>query len=270
MEFTYGVILALAGAGAVAGFMSGLLGIGGGLILIPILLEIISGQSLPIDMAVRLVFGTNLAVAAINTGIGSIEHRARRNIWWDIAIPLAIASIIGALVGSTVAAGLGGKVLKNSFGIIIMLTGVYLGARGIKVAKEKEAIKSLWYLIPGGLGIGFISAMLGLSGGFLLLPFLTLVLGYPAHVAVGIASITTFSISVAGAAGYIANGWHVPDLPGYSLGYVNLPMLVYIAAGSIISARIGSKVSNRIEGKWLIRIFSAVIFAAGLKMLISL
>ena len=269
MEFTCGVILELAGAGAVTGFMSGLLGIGGGLILIPILMEIINGQNLPVDMAIRLVFGTNLAVAAISTGVGSVGHRSRGNIRWDVAIPLSITSIIGALVGSTVAAELGGKVLKDSFGIIIMLTAVYLGTRGIKSGKEKKPIKSLWYLLPGGVGIGLVSAMLGLSGGFLLLPFLSLVLGYPAHVVVGIASIATFFISVAGATGYIVNGWQASGLPGYSLGYVNLLMLACVAAGSVISARIGAKVSNRIEGKWLAMIFSIVIFAAGLKMLIN-
>jgi len=265
----YTTILTLVAAGAIAGFVSGLLGIGNGIILIPILLQIIGGPGLSTDLAVKLVFGTNLAVATINTGVGSVEHYGRGNVWWGVAIPLTIASIIGALIGPRVATGLSGEVLKNIFGIVVMLISVYLYLGGTKARKEKPAIEPLWYLIPGGLVIGFISSMLGLSGGLLLIPFLVILLSYPPHSVVGITSITTFFISAVGAAGYIASGWNVPDLPGYSLGYVNLPMVACIAAGSVISARMGAKVSNRVGERWLVRIFSVVVFGAGLKMLIS-
>lgn len=257
---TYGVV------GAIVGILAGLFGIGGGLVIVPMLIYVFSLNNIPHELTMHLALGTSLA-SIIFTSISSfLAHHKRGAVHWDVVKKIVIGILTGTFLGSYIASGLSTNFLKIFFVIFL-----YFVATQLLLNKKPKPGRE----IPGALGmfatgnvIGLVSSLVGIGGGTLSVPFM-LWCNINAHHAIGTSAAIGLPIAVAGTVGYILNGWNVPNLPAYSLGYVYLPALFGIAAVSVLTAPLGVKLAHSLPVDRLKRIFSILLYVVATKMLIN-
>lgn len=261
------MVLILMGVGVGVGFISGLMGIAGGVILIPALLKIQSLMGgIPPDTAVKVAFGTSLLTAVLTTSSGTWQHHRENNVCWHDAMALSLSGIAGALVGSTISSYLSGAVLKPLFGAAVLAVAVILALRSEakgNIRCEKHPVGGI--IAVGGL-IGTFSALVGIGGGIMLMPFLTLVLGYSSHRAVGTSGAVIPLVALSGAIGYIVHGWGESGLLPFSAGYVNLFFVLCVSVSSMLTAPLGARAGAKLHGRWLNRLFAALLVLVALKM----
>jgi uncharacterized membrane protein YfcA len=260
------MVLVLLGVGVGVGFISGLLGIAGGVILVPALLKIESLLGIPVDTAVKIAFGSSLLTGFFTSISGTWQHHRESNIRWHDAIPLTVAGTAGALIGSTVSSYLPGSVLKPLFGVAVMVVAVILVFRPEREESAASTRHPLVIMSFVGGAIGALSALVGIGGGVMLIPFMTLLLGYPARQAVGTSAAVIPLIVFSGAIGYIVHGWREAGLPAFSAGYVNLWFVLCVSLSSMLVAPLGAKVGTMIHGKWLNRLFALLLVFVAFKM----
>ena len=259
-------VLLLAGVGA--GLIAGLLGVGGGIILVPVLYYLFTAMG--IDEAVRMhvAVGTSLTTI-IATSIASIHAHHKRG-----AVDLALLRswgpgiLIGTLIGGLIASAVKGAALTGIFATLATLIGLYmaLGQRTMVISNH----------LPGPLGayslgalIGGISTMMGIGGGSLSVPILSL-FGYPIHRAIGTAAAIGFIIGVPGPLYFMFSGWNVSGLPPYSLGYVNLLGTALIVPASMLLAPLGARLSHRLNTRKLKTIFGIFLMIMAGQMLVKI
>ena len=254
--------------GAIVGFFAGLLGIGGGLIMVPVLTFIFGTQHFPPDRILHIALGTTMA-AIIFTSVSSLRiHHAHGAVNWQIVKYITPGIIIGTLGGATLVSALPSRVLS-----IIFVVFIYYAATQMLLKTIPKPSRTL----PGRLGmfgagnvIGAISSFVAIGGGLLTVPFLSICNVRLQH-AIGTAAAVGFPIAVAGAIGYIANGIAQPQpLPEYSLGYVYLPALGWIVLASTLTAPLGAKTTHIVQTATLKKIFVGLLYLLGTKMLIGL
>ncbi|MDD2770344.1 MAG: sulfite exporter TauE/SafE family protein [Methylococcus sp.] len=251
--------------GAVAGLASGMFGIGGGAIIVPFLVWIFPGQGVPEDILMIMAVATSLATIVV-TSISSVRaHHRRGAVVWPLVWRLVPGIALGTVAGSIVADQLPTQQFKQLFAAFLMAVAVqvYLGRRE---EKPGEAAISLAMLTGGGLGIGVLSALFGIGGGSITVPFLLRCRQNIRH-AVAISSACGFPIAVVGTLSYIVLGWAHPSLPGYSLGYIYWPAFLGIGAASVLTAPAGAALAHRLPMQGLKRLFAAVLFLLGARML---
>lgn len=263
---SWSMVVILLGVGVGVGFISGLLGIAGGLILVPALLKIESILGIPVDTAVKMAFGSSLLTGFFASVSGTWQHHRGGNVRWHDALPLAIAGTVGALVGSTVSSYLPGAVLKPLFGVVVLAVAVMLVFRSERGESAASTRHPFVMMSCVGGAIGSLSALVGIGGGVMLIPFLTLLLGYPPRQAVGTSSAVIPLIAFSGAIGYIVHGWGESGLPAFSAGYVNLWFVLCVSLSSMLVAPLGAKVGTSIHGKWLNRLFAMLLVFVAFKM----
>jgi len=262
-------ILVLLAAGAGTGFASGLLGIGGGSIMIPISYWLITAMGVSQDLAIKIAFGTSLLVILPTAISGSWAHSKKKAVRWKTALTLGSCAMVGAVVGATLAAHLPGEILEKGFGGLVLAIALWMGLGLMpKLRREdKEPRENFGLAAACGFPIGVVTGLTGLGGGVLIVPVLVLALNFPMHIAVGTSLASIILASLGGIIGYIVNGLGVPDLLPYSLGYVNLPMWLCLAATSIPLAQLGARAAHALSAKPLRYIFIAFIVYAGLEMI---
>ena len=260
----YIIILAITGAGI--GFASGLLGIGGGFIMVPIQYWLFTSIGVDPTIAIRISLGTSLAVI-LPTSISSAYGHYRRNaVLIKPTIFLAATGIIGGIFGGTIAAHVPGSVLKILFGITALVVAVrMLFYKSPEV--KKEPVDNMVYYIAAGFVIGIMSGLLGVGGGFIIVPFMVMAMGYDIHKAIGTSTAVIIFTSIGGIVSYIFNGLSVPGLPPYSLGYVNILQFVVLAGLSIPMAQLGVKAAHKLPADKLNYIFIALLVYVGLNMI---
>ena len=259
-------IFALIATGIAVGFASGLLGIGGCFIMIPVQIWVFTAMDIPMDVAVKLAFGTNLLVVLPTAVSGAWGHSRRGAVWWRAGLILGGFGALGALIGSTIATHVPGEVLKIIFGAAILIGALrMLTARPPKV--EDELKEKPWLWVAWGFPMGIVTGLIGIGGGILMIPVMVLALRFKMHQAVGTSTAMMILTSVGGLIGYIVNGWGVADLPAYSAGYVNIPTWAMLAGASIIMAQVGVRVAHRLPARQLRWAFIAVMFYVALKMI---
>lgn len=259
-------VLALLITGVVAGFASGLLGIGGGFIMTPVQFMVFTNMGAPTDIAIRLAFGTDLLVMLPTAISGTWRHHKQKAVYWKAALVMGTCSLIGGLGGATLAAHLPGQALRMAFGGLIIASGIrMLTAKSVLI--EEEPKHNPWLWAAWGLPIGIISGVLGIGGGVLAIPVLTLALRFRMHHAIATSLAMMIFTSIGGIIGYIVNGIGVPNLPPYSLGYVNLRSWFLLIISTVGMAQIGAITTHRLPAKQLRYIFISLIFFMGLKML---
>ena len=263
---SWSMVLILLGVGVGVGFISGLLGIAGGVILVPALLNIESILGIPVDTAVKMAFGSSLLTGFFTSVSGTWQHHREGNVRWHDAVPLAMAGTVGALIGSTVSSYLPGAVLKPLFGVAVMAVAVILVFRSEQEESAASTRHPLVIMSFVGGSIGVLSALVGIGGGVMLIPFLTLLLGYPPRQAVGTSAAVIPLIALSGAIGYIVHGWGESGLPAFSVGYVNLWFVLCVSLSSMLVAPLGAKVGTRLHGKWLNRLFALLLIFVAFKM----
>lgn len=258
------IIALYLGLGAVAGVLAGLLGIGGGLVIVPMLVFAFTWQGLPAEHMMHLALGTSLA-SIIFTAVSSfMAHHKRGAVRWEVVRRITPGIIIGTLAGTFLAAALSTTFLKIFFAIFLYFVAWQI-LSGRKPQPGRELPGHGGMLGIGG-GIGVFSSLVGIGGGTLSVPFM-LWCNIGLHQAIGTSAAIGFPIAVAGTIGYIFNGWPVADLPAWSLGYIYLPALAGIVAASVLTAPWGVRLAHSLPVAKLKKIFAILLLAVASRML---
>ena len=256
--------LALVAGGCLSGFLAGLLGVGGGIVVVPVLFQILTMLGIDADLAAKMSVGTSLATI-IPTGIQSVKaHRAKGAVdtsllrWWIGFVA------IGVMICVLIASVFPGIVLTSVFAVVATIVALYMLAtpEGVHLLQSlpPRPVQSLL-----AVAIGTVSTLMGIGGGTLTVPVLSLC-NYPVRRAVGTASVIGLVIAIPGTLGFVFNGWSVPGLPVLSLGYVNVLAFVLIATTSVFFAPLGARVAHAIEPKWLRRAFGIFLAITAARM----
>lgn len=266
MTATYISILLATGAGA--GFASGLLGIGGGFVMVPVMYSVIGAMGFP-DIAMKVALGTSLLVILPTAISGAWRHNKKKAVQWKTALVLGLCGLGGGLAGSTLATYLPERALKTGFGGLVLAIAIWMGLGMMpKLAKQRAEPKDNPRLLPAlGFPIGMVSGLTGLGGGALIVPALVLALDFPMHLAIGTSVSAIILTSLGGITGYIIHGIGVPDLLPYSIGYINLPIWLCLAGMSVPLAQLGAKTAHALPAKQLRYIFIALMVYIGLRMI---
>ncbi len=254
----------LLAAGAVAGLTAGLLGVGGGIVLVPVLWNLFMALDVDESIRMHLSVGTSLATI-IATSMSSVRAHHRRG-----AVDFALLRswgpwiFLGVLAGTALAGFVRGPALTLVFASVALVVALYMGfGRPDWRLVDRLPQGPVKATIAGV--IGTISAMMGIGGGTLGVPILSLC-GYPMHRAVGTAAAIGFIIGVPGAIGFMISGWNAPNLPPYSLGYVSLLGFVLIFPTSTLLAPYGARIAHGLNTRHLKRVFAMFLGLTALRM----
>ena len=252
-------------AGAVVGFVSGLFGIGGGVVVVPVLLPVFQAQGLSMDVAMHMAIGSSLATIVL-TGLSSARaHWRLGNVVLD-ALPWLVAGLMaGALLGAQIAAALPGDVLRIIFALFLLTLAVRM-ALALEPAPGRIMPRRSIVAVAG-LAIGILSSLVGIGGGSLVVPFLASV-GMAMRNAVGTSAAAGVTIAVAGTVGFIVAGTGDDALPPLSTGYIYWPAVGGIAFASVLLAPLGARVATRLPAVWLRRGFAVFLVIVGLRLLL--
>ena len=250
--------------GSVTGFMAGLLGIGGGMLLVPFITLLLSLHGMPPQHTVKMAIATSLATICF-TSVSSVRaHHRHGAVRWDIVRLLAPGIVIGSLLGAQVAKAMPSRVLSLLFAVFVAFS-----ATQMFLDREPPASRRLPQgkgMLAAGGAIGGLSALVGAGGGFLSIPFMAWC-NVAIHNAVATSAALGFPIALAGTVGYIAAGWSMPDMPAGTIGFIHLPSLLAIATASMLIAPLGARAAHRLERRHLQRIFAALLYGLSAYML---
>jgi uncharacterized membrane protein YfcA len=256
--------LLLASMGAVAGMLAGLLGIGGGIIIVPVLALVFDHQNVSLTVLMHVAIGTSLATI-VTTSISSIiAHQKRGAIDWQVFRIITPGILAGALLGSYLAKLIPGETLRIIFIMFMFFVAVQM-ARGM-TTKPHRRLPGPAGLVSTGVVIGAVSSIMGIGGGSMSVPFLTWC-NMQVRRAVATSASIGLPIAVAGTAGFIYTGWGVEQRPPWSIGYINLPAYLGIVVASTLFAPLGARLAHRISELLLKRIFAVFLVIVGLYML---
>lgn len=253
--------------GAVAGVLAGLLGVGGGIVIVPVLFLLFDFLDIPTAVAMHLAVGTSLATI-IPTSISSARsHHAKGAIDLNMLKRWAPFIFFGALVGGIASRFLSSEFLTLVFGSVALLVAINMALpRKVVLAEAVPDGAAAQAAMPAGIGL--FSALMGIGGGTLTVPVLSM-FSFPVHRAVGTASAFGLVIAVPAAAGFVWSGIGVADRPPASLGYVNLIAAVLIFSTSVLTAPFGSTLAHRLNATALKRVFALFLFLTSIRMLWS-
>jgi len=258
MTLDVSLILELAALGLCTGFLAGLLGIGGGMVLVPFLTWMLSQRGVSADLAVKMAIATSMATILF-TSISSVRaHHKKGAVRWDLVKGLAPGIVLGSLIGSL---GIFALVKGGSLAIFF---GGFVGFSATQMFLDKKPAPSrqmpgfAGQLGAGGL-IGLLSGLVGAGGGFISVPFMAWC-NVAIHSAVATSSALGFPIALANVAGYVVSGLSLQELPPYAFGYLWLPALVVIACCSVLMAPLGATTAHKLPVKQLKRIFAGMLY----------
>jgi uncharacterized protein len=264
------VCLLLLTIGCAGGFLSGLLGVGGGILFVPALYFAMSAFEMDSQHAMHLAVGTSLAVVFATGSISALGHHRRGAV--DITIMKSWGMFIvgGVVLGSVFATAVNGEVLKRIFAAVTFVLSFYMA-----LSKERPKGKPgqlLTEKIQHGIcvGIGIVSSMIGVGGAILTVPMMSYI-GTPMTRAMGTGAALGLLISLPGTIGYMLAGLpHLKELPLYSVGYVNLVAVAFIIPASMLMAPIGVRTSHTLPHTMLRRVFAAVMLIVSIRMFMTL
>ncbi|MDM7941279.1 MAG: sulfite exporter TauE/SafE family protein [Hydrogenophaga sp.] len=265
MPFDSLLILELAVLGLCTGFLAGLLGIGGGMLMVPFITFILSTRGVEADLAVKMAIATSMATI-IFTSVSSVRaHHKRGAVRWDIVKGLAPGIVLGSMIASLGVFAL----LKGSWLAFFFAGFVSFSATQMLLDKKPKPTRTMPGT-PGMVGaggvIGFLSGLVGAGGGFVSVPFMTWC-NVTIHNAVATSAALGFPIALANALGYIVAGQNVQNLPTGAIGYIYLPALVVIASVSVLMAPLGVKAAHALPVKSLKRVFAGLLYMLAAYML---
>lgn len=255
--------------GCIIGLLAGLLGIGGGALIVPVVYYITEQQGVSSDLIMKMALGTSFSIIIMSTASSAWSHNKRGTLLWKQIPYLGTGSAIGVILGSFVVNMLSNTFLQIIFCIFLAYT-IYSLLAPKKAHSEIQATPNipLSYFVFFGLIIGFLSSFIGIAGGAITVPIL-IALGYEMRKAIATSAMIGVILSTFGSISYIYNGWGVEGLPDYSLGYVYLPAFAGIAFMSIITAPIGVKLSYKLPVARIRQIFALFLTIILIRMLSS-
>ena len=245
--------------GAFTGFLAGLLGIGGGMLMVPFVTLIVSARGVEPGLSVKMAIATSMSTILF-TSVSSLRaHHKRGAVRWDLVRGIAPGIVIGSLIAGAGAFAL----IKGSMLAVLFALFVGFSATQMLLERKPAASRSM----PGplgqgaaGAGIGFLSGLVGAGGAFVSVPFMTWC-NVPIHNAVATSAALGFPIALASTLGYMIGGWNLPPaLPG-AFGYLYLPALVCIAMASVSTAPLGARAAHSLDVRQLRRVFALMLYA---------
>ncbi|MCY1257277.1 Sulfite exporter TauE/SafE [compost metagenome] len=259
------LVPALLALGAFTGFCAGLLGVGGGMMMVPFLTLLFTSLGFADEAIVHMAIATSMGTILF-TSLSSVRaHHQRGAVRWPIVLALAPGIVLGGMIG-------GGKVfaaLKTSW-LSLAFAG-FVGFSALQMLRNRRPKPGRQ--LPGFAGmagaggvIGFLSSLVGAGGAFVSVPFMTWC-NVPIHNAVATSAALGFPIAAASVAGYVWSGWQMPGLPAGSLGYLYLPALLVIAAASVMTAPLGARTAHRMDVGQLRKVFAVLLLCLASYML---
>lgn len=259
-------VLFYALTGVMAGAFAGLFGVGGGLIVVPILTALFTAQQMPEALVLHLAIGTSLA-SIMFTSLSSMRaHHRRGAVEWAIVRKISLGIVAGAFLGSWLAAQLSTRFLKIFFVVFLFYVAVRM-LLDVKPAPGKPYGAA--GIFGAGSLIGAVSSLVGIGGGTMSVPFL-LRCNVSMHNAIGTSAAIGFPIALAGAAGYALHGSKASGLPVNTLGFIYLPALLVVSLASITTAPLGAKLAHNLPVVMLKRVFAGLLVIVAVKMIAGL
>ncbi|MBE7418709.1 MAG: sulfite exporter TauE/SafE family protein [Ideonella sp.] len=257
-------LLAYFATGSFVGFLAGLLGIGGGMTLVPVLAAMFTAQHLAPAHSVHLALGTAMASIVFTSSASVRAHHRLGGVDWSIVRRLGPGMVIGALLASALSGWVPQRALALAFAVI-----VYAGATQILLGRKPSAARALPgtpALVAIGIAIGVVCGLVSAGGAFMTVPFM-LLCGVPLTTAIGTGAALGVPAAVMGTIGFVLAGRQVPELPPTALGFVYGPALIGLVAGSVLTAPFGARATHRLPLVALRRIFAVLLFALATRML---
>lgn len=259
MEFALYLLL-----GGFAGVMAGLFGVGGGLLIVPVLVFSFTAQGFDPLILTHLAVGTSLATIIFTSFNSILTHHRLGAVLWPVVGWMTLGIMLGAALGSVTAAAIQGPLLQKIIGVFAIVVSVQMGFS--LQPKASSGVPGKPVLTVAGGVIGW-AAIFGIGGGSLTVPFLTW-RSVSMQKAVATSAACGLPIAVAGALSFVVVGWQDAHLPDWSVGFVYLPALVGIAITSMFFARIGALLAHRLSPLMLRRLFALLLLGVGLNFLI--
>ena len=252
--------------GAVVSLIAGMFGVGGGLVLVPVLYMLFSAQGFPHDHIMHIALGTTMMSMIVTSTVSMNVHRKLGNIDWSIAKVMAVGLAVGSVIGSTIASNLPTKPLTFIFSCIVILASLNM-ILNIRQKPTRQLPATPWQLFIS-LIIGIIAALTAATGGFLVTPYLAWH-NVPMKRAIGTTAAIGVPVAIGGALSYFASGLSAQNLPPLTYGYVCLPALIGIISCSTLFASTGARFVSRLDGDKVRRIFGSYLLLVAIKMLHS-
>ncbi len=253
-------------AGAFVGFMAGLLGVGGGMMLVPMLAALFSAQHFAPDHIVHLSLATAMASVVFTSAASVREHWKLGSVDFAIVKRMAPGMMTGTLASTFATGWIAQRHLALAFALILAA-----GATQIMLNKKPKPGRTLPGPLPlfgFGAAVGVVSGLVSAGGAFLTMPFM-LLCGVPVRTAIGTGATLGIPVAIIGTFGYMASGWGAPDLPPWSLGFVNLVAVGGLILTSVVTAPLGARVAHRVPVLLLKRLFACCLYVVAARMLIA-
>jgi len=255
----------LLACGAFAGVLAGLLGVGGGIVIVPMLYHVYTGLGIDVATAMPLSVGTSLSTIMFTSLVSARSHNRRGTVDWPLVRRWIPWMLVGVVIGTLLGSHVPGAILKSVFGLLLIMVAAHM----LLTARHKATLSER---LPGNgvqsgiaTGVGSVAAMLGIGGGTLVVPILNL-FSYPIHRAVGTAAVFGFVISVPATVGYVLSGWGHAGLPAVSTGFVNWLGFAALVPATMLFAPVGVRLCHRLNVARLKQVFAVFLLLVGLKM----
>lgn len=258
------ILLSLLVVGAIAGFLSGMLGIGGGGMVVPIVLWSLSKQGIQGAHSQHLAVGTSFAIMVFTTFSSALAQQKKKAVRWDVVKRMAPAMVAGSLFGSLLA----GRIPTFGLQMLFVIFCYSVALKNLMHLNPKPAARlpgTVATAATGGL-FGILSSWVGIGGGSLSVPFM-MYCRVPVHQAVATSSVLAWPIAVSGAVGYLVSGWQEQGLPTGAVGFWYMPCIVVLGVCTMLFAPMGVKVAHRLPSDSLKRAFGGLMLIIGTQML---
>ena len=254
-------------AGAFAGLSAGLFGVGGGMIIVPVLVWIFTAYNFSPEVVTHLAIGTSLATIAVTSISSLTAHNKRGGVRWEVWRSMALGLVIGGLVGAGIADMIDGDMLQVIIGIGALLMALKMLFLSNKEQPDRP-LPSTGVQFGAGTGIGMASSIFGIGGGSLTVPFLNWA-GLSMKQSVGTSAACGLPIALAGAVGFAWFGQDVVDLPKGTLGFIHINGFIFISVASFAMAKVGAKLAHVLPALMLKRAFGVLLLFAGGQLFLS-
>lgn len=267
MEPVYLIILSCIGIGVIVGLLAGLLGIGGGLIIVPALSYLlVHSLQLDTDLVMPMAIATSLSTIIFTGSSSAFAHYRLGNLSRYLVIWCGLGIAVGAVLGAQVASSISGHTLKNVFAVLVMLIALQMVLGRSSMSSYTAGKPTLGAV---GAVTGFVSSLMGIGGGALLVPALV---WFQVNVrkAIGCAALSGLIIALFGTVSFVVAGLDKPEMPAGSLGYVYLPATAGIVASSMVTAGIGARLGQKIDTRILKKMLAVLLVLVSIRMIVGI
>ncbi|MBR6626164.1 MAG: sulfite exporter TauE/SafE family protein [Mailhella sp.] len=252
--------------GAVAGLLAGLLGIGGGAVVVPMLVFAFDWLNMPQEVAMHMALGTSMGSIMFTAISSANAHHKRGGVDWNVVKYIVVGILVGTYLGTFVASSIPARYLQMIF--VCFLTYVATNMLLNKKPNPSRQLPGFAGMTGAGAFIGLVSSLVGIGGGTLSVPFL-IWHNVEMRRAVGTSAAIGFPIALAGCCGFLVNGFGVENLPEYSFGFIYLPALIGIVAVSTLTAPRGAALAHKLPVPKLKKFFACFLYCVALRMLLN-